>query len=97
MLLPIKHHKSLPSHRIQIKLHDLNQLFNTMDPSPFYEKDLDADAEKFIVSWALQSNNLVKSIMARLSPRRQQRHEDFSYRIKNLPSRDCKSIRCFRL
>lgn len=39
-------------HRIEIKLRDLNQLFNTMDPSPFVEKDLDADAEEFIVSWA---------------------------------------------
>jgi hypothetical protein len=41
-----------PTHRIEIKLRDINQLFNTMDPSPFYEKDLDADAEEFILSWA---------------------------------------------
>ena len=27
------------------------QLFNTMDPSPFKEKDIDRDAEEFIVSW----------------------------------------------
>jgi hypothetical protein len=39
-------------HRIEIKLRDINQLFNTMDASPFHEKDLDADAEEFIVSWA---------------------------------------------
>ncbi len=39
-------------HRIEIKLRDINQLFNTMDPSPFHEKDLDDDAEEFIVSWA---------------------------------------------
>ena len=45
-----KHHT--PRHRIEIKLRDLNQLFNTMDPSPFHEKDLDDDAEEFIVSWA---------------------------------------------
>jgi hypothetical protein len=45
--------KQRPSHhRIEIKLRDLNQLFNTMDPSPFHEKDLDHDAEEFIVSWA---------------------------------------------
>ncbi|MGD0974556.1 MAG: hypothetical protein ABR866_10735 [Candidatus Korobacteraceae bacterium] len=30
----------------------MNQLFNSMDPSPFIEKDLDDDAEEFIVSWA---------------------------------------------
>ncbi|MGD0387424.1 MAG: hypothetical protein ABSC42_00595 [Tepidisphaeraceae bacterium] len=44
--------KSLSTHRIEIKLRDINQLFNTMDASPFHEKDLDADAEEFIVSWA---------------------------------------------
>jgi hypothetical protein len=40
------------THRIEIKLRDINQLFNTMDPSPFQEKDLDADAEEYILSWA---------------------------------------------
>jgi hypothetical protein len=44
--------RGTPPHRIEIKLRDVNQLFNTMDPSPFVEKDLDADAEEFIVSWA---------------------------------------------
>lgn len=39
-------------HRIELNLRDVGQLFNTMDPSPFYEKDLDHDAEEFIVSWA---------------------------------------------
>ncbi len=39
-------------HIISLKLRDLNQLFNSMDPSPFIEKDLDDDAEEFIVSWA---------------------------------------------
>jgi hypothetical protein len=39
-------------HRIELNLKDMNQLFNTMDPSPFHEKDLDRDAEEFIVSWA---------------------------------------------
>src|ERR1700683_5812400 len=38
-------------HRIEMRLRDINQLFNTMDASPFHEKDLDADAEEFIVSW----------------------------------------------
>jgi len=39
-------------HEINVKLHDVNQLFNSMDPSPFVDKDLDDDAEEFIVSWA---------------------------------------------
>jgi hypothetical protein len=37
---------------IELNLRDINQLFNTMDPSPFHERDLDQDAEEFIVSWA---------------------------------------------
>ena len=40
------------SHSIKLKLHDMSQLFNSMDPSPFIEKDLDDDAEEFIMSWA---------------------------------------------
>ena len=38
--------------RIELKLRDLEQFFNTMDPSPFHEKDLDDNVEEFIVSWA---------------------------------------------
>ena len=46
------HAKNRPTHRIEINLRDINQLFNTIDASPFHEKDLDADAEEFIISWA---------------------------------------------
>lgn len=38
-------------HRIELNLREVGQLFNTMDPAPFPEKDLDSDAEEFIVSW----------------------------------------------
>lgn len=41
-----------PPHQIQLKLREVRQLFNTLDPSPFRERDLDDDAEDFIVSWA---------------------------------------------
>jgi hypothetical protein len=39
--------------RIELQLHDVNQLFHTLDPSPFRERSLDAEAEAFIVNWAL--------------------------------------------
>ena len=39
-------------HHIELNLREVSQLFNTMDPSPFHEKDLDHEAEEFIVSWA---------------------------------------------
>lgn len=38
------------SHVIEIKLREARQLFNTLDPSPFHEKDLDPAAEDYIVS-----------------------------------------------
>ena len=39
---------------IELRLRDLAQLFNSLDPSPFLERDLDADAEDFIVNWAAE-------------------------------------------
>src|SRR5205085_9331645 len=39
---------------IEVKLQEFEQLFNTIDPSPFHEKDLDHDLEEFIVSWATE-------------------------------------------
>jgi hypothetical protein len=39
-------------HHIEVHLDTLPQLFNSMDPSPFYQKDLDAKAEEYIVGWA---------------------------------------------
>ncbi|HKS36514.1 MAG TPA: hypothetical protein VJW76_04950 [Verrucomicrobiae bacterium] len=39
-------------HHIELKLQSIDQLFNTMDPSPFHEKDLDDKAAEFILSWA---------------------------------------------
>src|SRR4051794_19706019 len=37
---------------IEVHVAELKQLFNAIDPSPFREKDLDANAEAFIVGWA---------------------------------------------
>ncbi|MGB3036462.1 MAG: hypothetical protein WBB72_03645, partial [Methyloceanibacter sp.] len=37
---------------IEIRVGKLAQLFHGLDPYPFREKDLDKDAEEFIVSWA---------------------------------------------
>ena len=51
MIHSFKVRKRAP-HRIEIFVDRIEQLFNSMDPSPFHEKDLDHDAEEFIVSWA---------------------------------------------
>ena len=42
--------------RISLRLRELNQLFNSLDPSPFLDRDLDHDAEEFIVSWAREAH-----------------------------------------
>jgi len=39
---------------IDIRVRDLRQLFNAIDPSPFNERDLDPAAEEFIVTWAAE-------------------------------------------
>ncbi len=40
------------AHAIELRLREISQLFNSLDPSPFNEQDLDRDAEEFIVGWA---------------------------------------------
>jgi len=37
---------------IEVHVRELAQLFDSMDPSPFHEKELDADAEDYIVATA---------------------------------------------
>jgi len=37
---------------IEVHLRSAEQLFNSLDPSPFHERDLDDEAERYIVGWA---------------------------------------------
>ncbi len=37
---------------IEVRIDTIAQLFHTLDPYPFRERDLDKDAEEFIVGWA---------------------------------------------
>ena len=37
---------------IEVRVAELRQLFNAIDPSPFRERDLDPRAEQFIVDWS---------------------------------------------
>ena len=50
---------SLPAQgeRIEIRVGALTQLFNSIDPSPFRKKDLDPNAEEFIVGWAREARD----------------------------------------
>ncbi len=41
-----------PIHRLALRVREVAQLFNSMDPTPFLNKDLDPEANTFIESWA---------------------------------------------
>ena len=43
-----------PVHQIELRIVEVSQLFNSMDPTPFHHRDLDTDAEEFLESWALE-------------------------------------------
>ncbi len=48
---------AIPPAAVLLEVHvaEVGQLFNAIDPSPFREKDLDREAEAFIVDWARDS------------------------------------------
>lgn len=43
-----------PTHTLDLSVRELPQLFNSLDPTPFLNKDLDRDCEAYIENWALQ-------------------------------------------
>jgi hypothetical protein len=44
--------ETAPDNLIELRVDNLAQLFHTLDPFPFRERDLDKEAEEFIVGWA---------------------------------------------
>jgi len=42
------------AHRLELRLRELAQLFNSLDPAPFLDRDLARDAEEYIESWAME-------------------------------------------
>ena len=58
-VVPVEHSAGDPiptsCERIEVRVSELKQLFNAIDPSPFREKDLDPNAEQFIVGWAREA------------------------------------------
>lgn len=39
-------------HRLELRVRELMQLFNSLDPTPFLHRDLDRSAEAYIENWA---------------------------------------------
>jgi hypothetical protein len=51
--MPSSPDQAFPTHRvIPVHVRELTQLFNSMDPSPFHARDLDPNAEEFIIESA---------------------------------------------
>lgn len=57
--MPLERRKDRPLARppkqpqlIELRVEDARQLFDTLDPFPFHERDIDAGAENYIVGWA---------------------------------------------
>ncbi|WP_434730320.1 hypothetical protein [Rhizobium binae] len=48
------------SYTIIVKVDCAARLFNSLDPTPFRERDLDPDAERFIVEWAQEAPGSVQ-------------------------------------
>jgi len=42
---------------IRLRVREISQLFNSLDPDPFIERDLDDDAARYIESWAREINH----------------------------------------
>ena len=49
-----------PARRIEwldIRVGEVNQLFNMMDPAPFRERDIDPNAETYVLEWAQEARS----------------------------------------
>ena len=54
---------------IEVRVSDLRQLFNAIDPAPFRERDLDPKVEEFIVEWSREvPNDRPLALHVRLEP-----------------------------
>jgi hypothetical protein len=82
---------SVAPYLIEVDLKTPEQMFNSLDPSPFHERDLDEKAERFIVGWAREANRSEKLQLVVNLPRHAQSseaarripdaiHNHFSYR-----------------
>lgn len=80
---------------IQLRVRNIGQIFHTLDPLPFRERDLDAGVEEYIVGWAGEiAGDHEISIIVHLPTREAQRDEAlhieaamrnyFAYRAKVL-------------
>ena len=61
---------------IQLKIQHVNQLFHTLDPFPFHERDLDAQVEEYVVGWASETERRAPLSISIQMPDSQARGDD---------------------
>jgi hypothetical protein len=61
---------------IEVRVRDIDRLFNTIDPSPFRDRDLDRDAEEYIVSNARELPSKVPLALVVYLEQPIDRHDD---------------------
>lgn len=87
---------------IEIRVDQVAQLFDTLDPFPFLQKDLDRDAEEYIVGWARElPRDRELQILLHLPPDEVAQHQEsavesslhnfFAYRAE-VTGRDLKDL-----
>jgi hypothetical protein len=78
-------------HRIELNLREVSQLLHTINHSPFQERDLDHDAEEFILSWVREcpANDPVVVHLSEFAPGQDPQpmvegavHNYFAYRVR---------------
>ncbi|UVC17917.1 hypothetical protein [Mesorhizobium onobrychidis] len=67
-------HKS-SGYEITVRISSLTRLFNSLDPTPFRERDLDREAESFIVEWAQEAPQSAPILIAVELPKSEQDQE----------------------
>lgn len=70
-----------PDHRdpgapIELRIQHIGQLFHTLDPYPFRQRDLDADVEEYVVGWAQEMDRRRPLAIAIRMPAEQAQGED---------------------
>ena len=62
-------------YEITVQIGSLTRLFNSFDPTPFRERDLDREAESFIVEWAQEAPHSAPILIAVELPKSEQDQE----------------------
>lgn len=61
---------------IELRLRDIRQLFNTLDPSPFHTKDLDPAAEEYLVGAMREIGVRPRALLLHVPPGTSDRESD---------------------